>query len=102
MPVKLGATSPSHLPRSPRKATLPHYLTTYFLSSFLGWHFSQTLPSSAAFLQHSCLHFLPASTVASQHGFFCSFSWAPTRIRLEVAISANAQTTAVINLSGLI
>jgi hypothetical protein len=41
---------------------------TYFFSSlsFLGWHFSQTLPSLAALTQHLWSHFFPASTVASQ------------------------------------
>src|SRR3954470_19870478 len=50
-----------------RKAAGPAARKSYFLSpSFLGWHFSQTLPLSAAFVQHLCSHFLPASTVASQ------------------------------------
>jgi hypothetical protein len=49
------------------KAAGPAARKSYFLSpSFLGWHFSQTLPLSAAFVQHLCSHFLPASTVASQ------------------------------------
>src|SRR4051794_32678483 len=38
----------------------------YFFSSFLGWHFSQTLPSLAPLTQHLWSHFFPASTVPSQ------------------------------------
>ena len=39
----------------------------YFFSSLsLGWHFSQILPSLAAFTQHLWSHFFPASTVFSQ------------------------------------
>ena len=44
----------------------------YCFAPFFGWHFSHTLPSSAAFWQHLCSHFLPASTVGSQHGFLSS------------------------------
>src|SRR6185369_4827098 len=63
---------------------------TYFFSSFLGWHFSQTLPPSAAFTQHSCLHFLPALTVALQHG-----SSSAARTKLTVANIAPAQRSAL-------
>src|SRR6266704_4708341 len=59
----------------------------YLLSVFFGWHFSQTLPSSAAFWQHLCSHFLPASTVASQHGFLSSIA----RATLGPATNASAQ-----------
>src|SRR5258708_7856499 len=65
-----------------------------FFSSFLGWHFSQTLPSAAAFLQHSCSHFLPASTVASQQGLESFFS-SSARARFASPSMAKAQTTAL-------
>jgi hypothetical protein len=38
----------------------------YLLSSFLGLHFSQTLPSFLASTQHLCLHSLPAALAFSQ------------------------------------
>jgi len=58
----------------------------YFFSSlsFLGWHFSQTLPSLAALTQHLWSHFFPASTVASQQA---------ARMLLEQKASANPANT---------
>jgi hypothetical protein len=81
------------LARTSRQTKKEDYFS--FFSSFLGWHCSQTLPASAAFTQHSCLHFFPASTVASQQGFFSCFSC--PRTRLVVASMAKAQSTAVTN-----
>src|SRR5713101_285842 len=71
----------------------------YFFSSlsFLGWHFSQTLPSLAALTQHLWSHFFPASTVASQHGFLSSAAWTAETLR-----RANAQTARDNNLMAFI
>ena len=66
-------------------AGLPSLLCYFFTYlTFLGWHFSQTLPSLAALTQHLWSHFLPASIVASQH---------PARRLLELTANAIAANT---------
>lgn len=70
----------------------PRCFENYFFSlspSFLGWHFSQTLPLSAAFTQHLCSHFLPASVVASQQ--------AASRLLEQKARARLARTNALID-----
>src|SRR5262245_24762464 len=58
----------------------------YFFSSFLGLHFSQTLPSFLALMQHSCEHSLPAAFAFSQQ--------VSARAKLTGTMNAAAQSRA--------
>jgi hypothetical protein len=53
----------------------------YFFSSFFGLHFSQTLPSFLAFLQHSCEQSLPAALALSQQDSAVAKEMLPRRTR---------------------
>ena len=61
---------------------------SYFLSSFLGLHFSQVLPAFLASTQHLWVHSLPAALALSQQD--------SARARLTLPRTASAQTIAVI------
>src|SRR5258705_13326918 len=58
-----------------------------YLSSFLGLHFSQVLPSFLASTQHLCLHSLPAALAFSQQ--------VSARARVKLPRRAIAQAIAV-------
>ena len=65
-----------------------------YLASFFGLHFSQLLPSFAAFTQHLCSQVLPADFAFSQQ----DSAWAT----LAAAMKARAQTTATNDLIAFI
>jgi len=65
-----------------------------YLLSFLGLHFSQTLPSLAAFTQHLCSQALPSFLAFSQH--------VSALAMLKLANNAMAQAMAVSDLTDFI
>ncbi len=66
-----------------------NYFDSSFLSSFLGLHFSQVLPSFLAATQHLCVHSFPSALAFSQHVFLSSASEEPTVKANKQAITDN-------------